>query len=100
KTELRQRRINLLHALEQVKIAEEFERLAEISLNQEQRRLDEGLSDTFRLLSFQDKMVNAKIGRVDALVQYYGSIAQMNFYRGIILEQHQIYLENGKGVSP
>ena len=100
KTELRQRRINLLHALEQVKIAEEFERLAEISLNQEQRRLDEGLSDTFRLLSFQDKMINAKIGRVDALVQYYGSIAQMNFYRGIILEQHQIYLENGKGVSP
>ncbi len=45
-------------------------------------------------------MINAKIGRVDALVQYYGSIAQMNFYRGIILEQHQIYLENGKGVSP
>lgn len=89
---LQQQAINLKRALEQVKIAERFEQLAKLSLDQEQRRLEEGLSDTFRMISFQDNMINAKIGRINALVQYYTSVAQINFTRGIILEQHNITL--------
>lgn len=89
---LQQQSINLARAYEQVKIAERFERLAKLSLHQEQRRLEEGLSDTFRIISFQDNMITAQIGRINALIQYYSTVAQLNFYRGIILEQHNINL--------
>jgi len=89
---LEQQSINLKRAFEQVKIAERFERLARLSLQQEQRRLEEGLSDTFRIINFQDNMIDAKIGRINALVQYFSSVAEMNYVRGIILEQHNITL--------
>lgn len=90
RTELQQQRATLLRTGEQLKIAERFETLAELSLRQEQRRLEEGLSDTFRIISFQDKMIDAKIGRIKALVQYQQAAAQMNFARGIILQQQGI----------
>lgn len=89
---LQQQNINLKRAFEQVKIAERFEQLAKVSLQQEERRLDEGLSDTFRIINFQVNMINAKIGRINAMVQYFSSAAQMNFTRGIILERHNINL--------
>jgi outer membrane protein len=89
---LQQQIINLRKAFEQVKIAERFVGLAKISLQQEERRLKEGLSDTFRIINFQVNMINAKIGRINAMVQYFNSVAQMNFTRGIILEQHDINL--------
>ncbi len=92
RSSLQQQNINLQRAYEQVKIAERFERLAKLSLHQEQRRLDEGLSDTFRILAFQANMINAQIGRINALIQYYSTNAQINFARGIILEQHNISL--------
>ena len=92
RSQLQQHLINLQRAVEQVKIAARFERLAKLSLEQEQRRQEEGLSDTFRVISFQDNMINAKVGQINALVQYYRSLSQLNFTRGIILEQHDIVL--------
>lgn len=92
RTSLQQQLITLQRAYEQVGIAERFEQLSKISLQQEQRRLEEGLSDTFRMIFFQTNMVNAKIGRVDALTQYYLAIAKMNFVRGINLESYNISL--------
>lgn len=92
KSKLQQDSMNLKRAFEQVKIAERFEQLAELSLQQEQRRLDEGLSDTFRMIFFQGNMINAKIGRINSLVHYFSAVAQLNFTRGIILEQHNITL--------
>lgn len=93
RSNLQQQLINLQRAHEQVEIAKRFEHLAGLSLQQEQRRLDEGLSDTFRIISFQDNMVNAKIGRINALVLYYSSFAQLNFTRGNILDRHNISLQ-------
>lgn len=90
KTELSQQLISLNRAGEQLKIAQKFESLAERSLQQEQRRLEEGLSDTFRILSFQDKMIEAKIGRIEALMQYRRNLSQMEYVRGTILESHGI----------
>ncbi len=90
---LLQQQVNTLRrASEQVTIAARFEHLARLSLQQEQRRLEEGLSDTFRILSFQDNMINAQIGRITALMQYHASFARLNFTRGITLEQHAIVL--------
>lgn len=99
KTDLQQQLINLQRACEQVQIADRFEKLAELSLQQEQRRLEEGLSDTFRIIFFQDNMINARIGRINALVQYYSSVARLNFSSGIILERHNIQIENLKEKS-
>lgn len=92
RSELQQQVINLQRAFDQVEIAQRFEKLAELSLRQEQRRLEEGLSDTFRIISFQDNMISAKIGRINALIQYYAAAAQLSFTRGTILEKHSIIL--------
>ncbi|MCD6581030.1 MAG: TolC family protein [Desulfuromusa sp.] len=94
KNDLLQQQINISHALEQLEIAERFTALAKKSLEQEQRRLDEGLSNTFRMLSFQNKMIEAKIGRINALTRYHLALAQMEFARGNILERHGIILTN------
>ncbi|MDA3903612.1 MAG: TolC family protein [Desulfuromusa sp.] len=94
RSDLVQQQLNVSHALEQLKIAEHFSALAKITLNQEQRRLEEGLSNTFRMISFQSKMIEAKIGRVNALTRYHLALAQMEFARGNILERHGIILTN------
>ncbi len=89
-TELQQQLANLTHSSEQLTIAERFERLAVTTLQQEQRRLEEGLSDTFRIISFQDKMIAARIGKVESQVRYLRTLAQLNYTRGIILDEQNI----------
>lgn len=93
-TEVKQQLVQLQHAGEQLGIAADFERLALIALEQEQRRLDEGLSDTFRLVSFQENMISAKIDRLKAVVQYRLAQAEMAFVRGEIFDRYGIYMEN------
>ena len=94
KNDLLQQQLNVSHALEQLRITEHFSALARTTLRQEQRRLEEGLSDTFRMISFQSKMIEAKIDRVNALTRYQLAIAQMEFARGNIFERHGIILTN------
>ena len=92
RNELMQQRIVLERSYEQLRLAERFEELARISLEQEQRRLDEGLSDTFRIISFQEKMLSAQIDRVNALVNYRAAQAQMAFICGRTFTRHDISL--------
>ncbi len=94
KSDLLQQQINMTHAFKQFEIAEHFSVLAKTSLEQEQRRLDEGLSNTFRMISFQNKLIEAKIGRINALTRYHLALAQMDYVRGNILERHGIILTN------
>ncbi len=82
KTELKLQRLNLVSSIEQVAISERATGLAIKTVDQEQRRMEEGLSDTFRLLFFQNAMIDAKIDRIFSLVQYQLAVAQMNFARG------------------
>jgi outer membrane protein TolC len=90
KQELLQQRTVVQRAAEQFGIAGRFQNLAEKSFQQEHRRLEEGLSDTFRIIRFQNNMINAKIERIIALTKYHRAVAKMNFSRGIILQQHGI----------
>jgi outer membrane protein TolC len=89
-TELTQQLTGLKRSFEQLEIAGKFESLAQLSLEQEQRRLEEGLSDTFRILSFQDKMIDARIGRIEAAAQYRRQLVRMDFVRGTIFERFEI----------
>ena len=92
RNELRQQRINVRRYLEQLGIAERFAQLAEKTLQQEQRRLDEGLSDTFRMISFQENMISAKIGRVNAMIRYHLAVGRMAFVRGNIFDRYHIIM--------
>lgn len=95
-TELRQRLAELIRTGEQFAIAERFQSLAETSFEQEQRRLEEGLSDTFRVLIFQGDMIDARIERLAALIEYHKSQARLHQVLGTNLERHGIHsrLEN------
>jgi outer membrane protein TolC len=97
RTQIREGLVELNHTLEQQRISAEFERLADIALRQEQRRLDEGLSDTFRLVSFQDNMIDARIARLEADTACHLARANMTFVIGEIFDRYQIYLDaNGE----
>lgn len=68
-------------SLERVGVAERFEELAQTTLTQEMERLKEGLSDTFRILDFQDEVIGAHIRKTWALVDFNQGLA--NLYRAI-----------------
>ena len=89
-------------AKEQLDIARRFADLAKTSLEQEGRRLHEGLSSTFRMITFQEKMVTAKVGHIQAITGYYQALAGLNQVLGntfsryrliIVAESEEFFLE-------
>jgi len=76
--------------LERVEVARRSSELAETTLEQENRRLEEGLSDTFRLLNFQEALVTAKVSEVAALTDYYRAQASLFKAMGTNLERYNI----------
>lgn len=80
--ELRERLTQVQRLGQLVDISTRFQELAEISFRQETRRLEQGLSDTFRVLTFQEKMISAKIDRVAALVEFNKSLASLSYAMG------------------
>jgi outer membrane protein TolC len=71
-------------------VSERFVSLAETTLEQENRRMQEGLSDSFRLLSFQDALIEAKIRRVTAQADYRKGLALLYRAMGQNLEHYDI----------
>ncbi|MFO7578141.1 MAG: TolC family protein [Pelovirga sp.] len=69
-TEVRNAFTTVERSYERVAVAERFQLLADQTLNQEMERLYEGLSDTFRILDFQDKVIEARIRRTNALADF------------------------------
>ncbi|PLY04275.1 MAG: hypothetical protein C0624_05900, partial [Desulfuromonas sp.] len=64
--------------------------LAAITLEQESRRLTEGLSDTFRVLSYQDALVAARIREVAARIDYQQALNALYQVMGNSLERYEI----------
>ncbi len=92
--------INVSQSWQQLQIADQFEKLARQSLQQEQRRLEEGLSDTFRIIVYQNTMISARIDKINALTRYQLSLAKIDFASGKIFERHHIVLaENTRELS-
>ncbi len=92
--DVKQQHVNIYHSKNQLDITKRFESLAQQSFHQEQQRLEEGLSDTFRIILFQQKMIEAKIDRINAMSRYQLAYAQLEFATGQIFERHQIIFEN------
>ncbi|WAC06393.1 MAG: TolC family protein [Thermodesulfobacteriota bacterium] len=68
---------NIKDSQDRINVAERFVDLADKTLRQEEERMKAGLSDTFRILIFQVDLINAKIRKVQALVDYQKALAQL-----------------------
>jgi outer membrane protein TolC len=94
KNDLLQQQINIAQTKQQLEITERFEALAQKSLDQENQRLHEGLSDTFRIISFQQTLAEAKIDHINSIFRYQSALAQMDFALGHTFARHNIILIN------
>ncbi len=86
-TEVIEGLISTNRSLERVKVAGRFESLADTTLSQEMERLQEGLSDTFRVLDFQDKVIEARIRKLTALGDFNKGLAGLYRAMGTNLER-------------
>jgi outer membrane protein TolC len=68
-------------------IAQDFVRLADVTLSQEMKKLSEGLSDTFRVLKFQEDVTDARIRAVNALYDYRKGEAELYRTAGTNLDR-------------
>ncbi len=89
-TELKNALVTLRRSLERVQVAERFQQLAETNLSQEMRRLDEGLSDTFRMLDFQNNVIEARIRKALALADLNQGLADLHLAMGDNLTRFKI----------
>ncbi len=82
-------------------VAKRYAALAQTTLEQETRRLQEGLSDTFRVLTFQNSLVEAKIREVSARTDYYRAQTRLYQAMGTNLERYNIVAALPReGVAP
>lgn len=75
---------------ERVRVAERFQQLADITLSQEMERLREGLTDTFRVLDFQDDVIEARVRKANALVDFNQGLASLFRAMGVNLQRRGI----------
>lgn len=89
-TEVQTALVTVERSLERYRVAERFVSLARLTLEQEQARLREGLSDTFRILDFQDDLIEAEVRRATALADYHKGLARLFRAVGTNLERYGI----------
>ncbi len=87
--------IRAAHALlklgrERLAVAHRYAALAQTTLDQETRRLQEGLSNTFRVLTFQDALVTARTREVAAQTDYSRAEVALAQAMGTNLERYNI----------
>ncbi len=99
-TEVNNALINAGRSRERLRVAQEYERLAEISLAQEMQRFNEGTSDTFRILDFQDNVIEARIRKLNALVDFHRGLANLYRASGLNLARHGIEVEVDEDFMP
>jgi len=73
-----------------LEVAQRYAALAGTTLEQENRRLQEGLSDTFRVLSFQNALVDARLRETAARIDYHKALAALHRAMGTNLERYDI----------
>ena len=78
-TEINNAMVDIERSRERLGVARRLEGLAQTTLDQEMQRLAGGLSDTFHILSFQEKVVEAHVSAATALADL--ARAQARFWR-------------------
>ncbi len=85
--------VKVMRSLERVGVAKQYERLAQKTLLQEMKRLRQGLSNTFRILDYQDDLISARIRRVAAVIDFNQGLAELYAAIGENLDRYDILLE-------
>ena len=88
--EIRNALTAVVRSFERVQVADRFQQLADTTLSQETERLREGLSDTFRILDFQDNVIEARVRKTNAQIDYHQGLAGLYRAMGTNLERHGI----------
>jgi len=83
---------NIESSRDRIEVAERFVILAEKTLRQEEERMKKGLSDTFRIIIFQNALIDAKTRKVSALVDYQKALAGLYRAMGTNLQRHDMAL--------
>ncbi|MGD9877862.1 TolC family protein [Desulfococcus sp.] len=95
-TEIQNALVIVDRSLERVQAGERFVGLSAKTLDQETTRLNSGLSDTFRVLDYQEKQVSARIRHVMALTDYRKGLARLHQAMGTNLERYDILVSVDK----
>jgi outer membrane protein TolC len=88
--EIKNSLVTVDRSLERICVAERTEKLAEITLAQEMERLKEGLSDTFRVLIFQNNVIQARIRKTSAIVDFNQGLTNLYRAMGTNLKRYDI----------
>ena len=89
-TDVKNAMVNVQRSLERVGVADRFESLAAISLDQEMKKLSEGLSDTFRIVTYQANLIEAKVRKATAMADFNKGLSDLYFSMGTLLDQHKM----------
>jgi outer membrane protein TolC len=89
-TEVDNALVRVSKSLERAQVTERLVGLAETTLSQEMQRLRSGLSDTFRILEFQEDVVEARIRKVNARAEVEAGFAELYTAMGLNLERYGI----------
>jgi outer membrane protein TolC len=89
-TEVRNALSTVARVYERIQVADRFQRLADITLGQEMERLQEGLTDTFRILDFQAAVIEARVRKANAQIDFHQGMASLYRVMGANLERHGI----------
>jgi len=92
-TQVSNARVILGRSMERVAVAERFQTLAQRTLNNEMTRLNQGLSDTFRILSFQEDLLAARIRKINAVLDFHQGMARLYRAMGENLKRQGIAME-------
>ena len=84
--------LSAVRSLERVKASNELVRLSQKVLDQENQRLKKGLSNTFRILDFQEKLVEAHVREIYARVDFHQSMAGLYRAMGENLAHYDIVI--------
>jgi len=88
KKEVKDAVIIIANSKKRYEISQTSIRLAEKTLEQEMKKLKEGLSDTFRILKFQNDVVSAKLRSINALYDYNKGLAMLHKADGTNLDRY------------
>ncbi len=99
-TEVRSAARRVRTAEQQIQSAEATSRLQQRNLEAEQKRYENGMSDSFRIAQIQNELVSARSREVTAVTNY--RLALADYYRSIgrLLEQKGIALAREEGQRP
>ena len=85
---------NIQSGWERIEVANQFVDLAQKTFEQEEERMKAGLSDTFRILQFQGHLIDAKIRKVQALVECQKALAQLYRAMGTNINRHDMLVNS------